>query len=533
MRKLSVAVLLLVSFTMLAQEKPIRPLDVPMSFSGSYGELRHDHFHGGLDWRVGGKTGDPIHSIKSGYIKQVTVSPWGYGNGIYVQHPDSTVSVYGHMSAFTKEIARRIKEEQYEKESFSVSLQFSEDEYPVKQGDIIGYVGNTGSSAGPHLHMELRDSANVPLNYISMGYYSPTDKLCPTFRRVAFYALDTLPVPRPFRVNMITNPQAFTNTISLPAVSYVAMDAVDLEDGTTGKLAVEEYNVYLDGERIFHFKIGNVGFDEGRHIKSLIQRGERGADMIKTVVDPANMLASKIDTLSGGQIRLADYNLHNLKLEALDEHGNCATVKFKVKRSDNFAQPASDTTYNTSYFFWYQPNSIEADEMTFSLPAGSLYDNARVEWKRVSEADPACGYYSPVWQVVGGDAPLQGSALLKLSHQVPEEKLGKAYISAPGFGYVGPLDGARVGWGTFFVTIDEEGPAITTDKAGNIRVKDAKSGVSSVRLLIDGKWHLSMFKRGIVQILDKESIKKGQRKVTVEAVDNMGNTTTYEKIKQF
>lgn len=57
-----------------AQEQAIRPLDVPMSFSGTYGELRHDHFHSGVDWRVGGKVGDDIHAIKSGYVSRESPS---------------------------------------------------------------------------------------------------------------------------------------------------------------------------------------------------------------------------------------------------------------------------------------------------------------------------------------------------------------------------------------------------------------------------------------------------------------------------
>ena len=527
------AALLLVSLTTVAQEKAIRPLDVPMSFSGTYGELRHDHFHGGVDWRVGGKIGDPIHAIKSGYIKQVTVSVWGYGNALYLQHPDGTVSVYGHMSAFREDIAGRIKEEQYARQSFAVSLQFGEDEYPVKQGDIIGKVGNTGSSAGPHLHMEVRDSDNVPMNYISMGYYKPQDNLCPTFRRIAFYAYDTLAVPRAYKIKSIANPLMHRETVVLPEVSYVAIDAVDLQDGTTGKLAVEEYRVLLDDEMIFRLKLGNIGFEEGRHIKSLVQEGERGADMIKSVVDPANLLAYKTDTLCGGQIRLQDDRLHNLRLEALDEHGNRSLIKMKVRRGEGFAAPEADTTFKQLQWLWYQPNFIMTDGMSYVLRAGSLFKSACVGWKKVAEAEPAKGIYSPVWNIDGGGAPLQRSGLLRLEHGVPENLLDKAYIAAPGFGYVGPLDGARTGWGTYFVAVDSEGPAITLDRAGRIRVKDSGSGVADVKVMIDGKWHLSMLRRGVVTILDRGSIAKGRRRVTIEAVDMLGNSTKIEKQMKF
>ena len=141
-----------------------KPLDLPMSFAASYGELRHDHFHGGLDFRTGGKTGDPIHSIKDGYVSRISVSTTGYGNGIYITHPDGTMSVYGHLLSFRSDIAERVLQEQYDRRSFSVNILVGPDEFPVKQGDIIGKVGNTGSSVAPHLHMEVRrDDGNTPL----------------------------------------------------------------------------------------------------------------------------------------------------------------------------------------------------------------------------------------------------------------------------------------------------------------------------------------------------------------------------------
>ncbi|MBQ1831901.1 MAG: M23 family metallopeptidase, partial [Bacteroidales bacterium] len=155
-RLAGILVALLVSAGALAQEKAIPPLDVPMSFSGTYGELRHDHFHSGLDWRVGGRIGDPVHAIKSGYVARVTVGPWGYGNGLYINHPDGTTSVYGHLNNFREDIAKRVEEAQFAEESFSVDLRFAPEEFPVERGDIVAQVGNTGSSAGPHLHMEIR-----------------------------------------------------------------------------------------------------------------------------------------------------------------------------------------------------------------------------------------------------------------------------------------------------------------------------------------------------------------------------------------
>ena len=521
-----------------AQKDVIKPVDLPMSFSGTYGELRHNHFHGGLDWRVGGKVGDPIHVIKDGWIHHVTVSPSGYGNGMYVQHYDGTMTVYGHMLAFRPEIAARVKDEQYARESFSVTLYFEENEYPVKQGDVLGKVGNTGASAGPHLHMEVRDSDNVPLDYLRMGYYEPTDNMSPVISRVAFYALDSLPVPDAVRILNVTNPAQYSGVVCLPEKSYVAIDAYDRQDGTSGKLAVSRYTVLLDDEPIFDYEVGDVGFDEGPYIKSLIQYGEsriRGRDMVKSYVEPGNILDDRIEAADGGLVVLRDDEPHALKIVTEDIFGNRSSVRFAVRRDDSIQVPVPrDSSDKTHPWLWYVPNTCADGDMTYTLPAGSLYSSINFTYSKVGCIDTLQGIYSDIWSIGDLDVPLSSPGLLQFHDFIPEELLPKAYVaSGSGLSYAGPLDGARVGFGTYCVAVDLEGPSISVDKNGSIRVRDERSGTASVRVEIDGKWHLSMFKRGRVTILDTASIPKGTHNVAIVATDYCGNSTVKEIRKSF
>lgn len=521
--------------TLLAQERAIKPLDVPMSFSGSYGELRRNHFHGGLDWRVDGRIGDPVRAIKSGYVWKVTVSPYGYGNGMYVKHNDGTMSVYGHLDSFMAPVAARVKSAQYEKESFNVQLEFAPDEYPVSQGDVIARAGNTGSSGGPHLHMEVRDADNVPLNYIAMGYYKPVDKSSPRIARVAFYAYDNCtPVANSFRVKNIPNPDKFTELVLLPRETYLAVDAYDIQEGTTGKLAVEEYRVSLDERNIFRFKIGDVGFEDGADICSLIEYRESyrgGRDMVKTALDPGNSLRYKVDTLDGGHLRLDDYDTHTVKVEAVDEHGNASVVRIRVRRSDSVEVPAEDTLQKRETILWYTPNMVRNMGFTYLLTPGSLYRSFNLYWDMVCEANPQEGIYSPVWKIGDPWIPLKRNGALTINFNgVPSPIYNKAYTASyPGLSYAGPLKDARVPLGVYCVAVDTEGPVISIDKNNVIKVRDAYSGTASVRVEIDGKWHLSRFKGGRVTILDRASLKKGSHLVKVIAVDNMGNESTVKK----
>ena len=535
------ALALLLGISAWAQEQARRPLDVPMSFAGNYGELRHDHFHSGVDWRVGGKVGDPVHAIKDGYISRVSVSPWGYGNGLYIVHPDGTTSVYGHLHEFRKDIADRVEAEQYAQESFTVNLYFQPDEFPVKRGDIVAKVGNTGSSAGPHLHMEIRDTeSDLSLNYISRGVYKPVDKTSPQFHRVCFYGLEDGVVERSWRVHNLKEPAAVRDTLALPPRSYVAMDVTDRQEGTTGKLAVEEYRVWLDSTLIFSFKVGDMPASEGRYIRSLIEYGESargGRDLVKSRVEPGNRLADRITCRSNGVIELRDDAVHTVRLEAFDEHGNRATVRYRIRRDADLHAPDPDPSLQSMPWLWYSQNEVSDGSLTYIVPAGALYDNIEFTWRKIADPDPERGIVSDVWQVGSPDVPQHLPGELEIAADVPEELEGKAYVA--NYGQTLTHAGVQVRFGTYCVAIDTVAPTATfLGVKGNIvdgetiriRVKDDASGVASARVEIDGHWYLSLFKRDIVSLeLRENRLRHGNHTLTLTLTDYCGNESTQSR----
>lgn len=126
--------------------------------SANFGELRPNHFHNGLDIKTQGVTGKPIHCIADGYVSRVAVLHGGYGQAIYITHPNGLTSVYGHVVAFSPEVERYVRDYQYANETFVCNLFPEPGRFPVKKGDVIALSGNEGASAGPHLHLELRHS---------------------------------------------------------------------------------------------------------------------------------------------------------------------------------------------------------------------------------------------------------------------------------------------------------------------------------------------------------------------------------------
>lgn len=79
------------------------PLKIPIILSGTFAELRSNHFHSGLDIKTQGRTGLHVVSSADGFVSRIKVSHFGYGKALYITHPNGYVTVY---AAFAKICSR-------------------------------------------------------------------------------------------------------------------------------------------------------------------------------------------------------------------------------------------------------------------------------------------------------------------------------------------------------------------------------------------------------------------------------------------
>ena len=157
-----------------------QPMNLEPNLAGSFGELRNHHFHSGVDLRTNGEIGQPVRSVQEGYLKRLVVKPNGFGMALYIAHPSGYTSVYAHLDRFQKSFHDLLLKQSLKTKSNRIDLYLEKDEYPIEAGDTIGWSGNSGSSSGPHLHFEWRDSrTEEPLNPVDYGLQIGSDIVNP------------------------------------------------------------------------------------------------------------------------------------------------------------------------------------------------------------------------------------------------------------------------------------------------------------------------------------------------------------------
>ena len=253
----------------------INPMEIPLVLSGTFGELRTNHFHAGLDIKTQQREGIPIKAAADGYVSRINVSLWGYGNALYITHPNGYTTVYGHLKGFSPEIDAYVRKKQYEKESFTIRLYPKADELKVTQGQTIALSGNSGSSGGPHLHYEIRDVKQNILNPFYFGVDVPDHKNPSIQAAFAYSKNDSSQVnqsnkPVQLVINRKLDGDLQANTIYAHGEIGIGINAYDRLDGALNRNGLYQLDMTVNGEEAFKFRADRFSFGESRWINSFI-----------------------------------------------------------------------------------------------------------------------------------------------------------------------------------------------------------------------------------------------------------------------
>ena len=317
--------------------------------SGTFGELRTNHFHSGIDVKTGGETGKRIYAARQGYVYRIKVSPYGFGKAIYLRHPDGEFTVYAHLRGFNDEIEEFVYQKQYASKSYEQEIYLPEEEMPVRQGQLIGYSGNSGSSGGPHLHFEIRDPEEKITNVLKHFKNSIRDDIKPILRTVGVQPLDANSRVNGKYEKQELVPEGSNGNYSIPGTVRVngkfgvEYHAYDILSAAPNHCGINYVRLFLDNEPIYAFNLDTFSFDEKKFINVHFDYPyykTKGKKFERAYRANGNSLTCYGDMMNEGVIELTDNNTHRIRLELRDTHLNKTTLSMNVRRSDPPSIPA-------------------------------------------------------------------------------------------------------------------------------------------------------------------------------------------------
>ncbi|NNM95015.1 MAG: M23 family metallopeptidase [Bacteroidia bacterium] len=539
----------------------INPLDIPISLAGTFGEIRSNHFHTGLDIRTDSREGLPVHAAAAGYVCRINVSPYGYGHALYIRHPNGFVTVYGHLSRYNAQIAAYVKNKQYELQKFAVDLYPKPDEFTVNKGDTVAFSGSTGGAEGPHLHFEIRDDKTEdPLNPFLFDY-SVADGIAPVIAGISFYPLnDSSDVNGSHNpVYMKTVIKANGYALSCPGGEVEACGCVgigirtyDLARGSENRNGPYS-EVLTDGtDTLYYQRMDRLSFASIRYVNGHVDYAAF-KKMHETFEHSFLQDNDKLDIYrkltNRGIIRFSKGVVHHLKYAVSDFQGNCSTMQFDVRSATAPASIFHDTVKYRGTINWKKAFDYRYRGMAIHIPAGAVFGNLRFNCSAEADSQRTI---CPVYHVLNEYIPLNTSYTLKLAipASLPDSLLRRAVvvqmegskISAVGGVYdSGSITAHPKTFGNFSVMLDLTRPIIKPvniykDKdmsrtaAIELQISDNLSGIAAYNAYIDGRWILMEFnpKKDIISYTFDNHVTSGRHHLKVVVADNVGNTNIYE-----
>ncbi len=492
------------------------PLDiVPTSLSGSFGELRSVHFHSGLDIRTNRIEGYPVYATSGGYISRIRVQSSGYGYSVYIAHPNGFTSVYAHLQKFNSKLAARIKAEQYKNKNYEVDIFPKNIEFPVSKGTIIGWSGNTGSSEGPHLHFEIRDTKTEELINPQLFGFKVEDKVPPTISGLYVYRLNGKPFSeltpkQQFKVSGTPGNYSLSGISSLSLFGEVGFGIIstDKHSGISGTNGVYSIELKVDNQVVFKSTFERLSFETNRGIISYVDfpgRVNLGVNIQKSFKDPGNPSKIYSELVNNGRIDFSDGKTHAVQYTVYDVSGNKSTLKFTVNSSE-IGRFESPKEIPDTHFPYNKANEYYAKDFRVKLGLNTLFDDLNFQYGVKPKLNPS--FFSDIHQVHNSSIPVNSAYELWIKpDSTIKNYMGKAVIvSANGSSQGGSVDGEFIkttvqSFGDFSVKIDTLPPTITpiniiegknmaTLSKIQFKIRDNLSGIKSYNGYIDGKWVL-------------------------------------------
>ena len=526
------------------------PLKIPIILSGTFGELRSNHFHSGIDIKTQGKQGIPIYAPANGYVSRIKVSQYGFGKAMYIKHPNGYTTVYAHLKEFEKSIQKYVKKIQYKKKNYHTGNVFpKQEEFPVKKGQIIGYTGDTGGSGGPHLHYEIRNTKTEHIINPLLFGINPKDATSPTLQKLIAY-----PLNEQSRINnsslksVISFKKTGTNTfvserITASGLIGFGVSVFDRLDKALNKNGIYSLEMKVNGSRVYYHDVETFSFAESKYINLLIDYKHYKtykSRIQKTHKVAANRLNLYEDLVNNGKISIENGASYNVEIIAKDLKNNTTAIKIPIKGVEsNLVFKEKDTTNYKIIARNFQKYTL--NNVTVSFPKNTFYKDCFIDF---SMNEGIVKIHKPTIPLDKRYTVTFGTSFLndKQKQQVyianvtnpkyprytnTKKKIDKVYTTTKSLGsYSLRYDTVKPSIKLYNF---KNGQWLSKNSTLKVKIKDNESGIKNYSASIDGTWILMELnhKKGILtyNFTDKKLI--GSKHIFKLVVsDNVGNTKT-------
>jgi len=525
------------------------PLDIPMQLSGNFGELRPNHFHAGFDLKTNQREGLNVYAVADGYVSRIKISTFGNGKCIYITHPNGYTSVYGHLQTPLGAIQDYVLKTHYKEKAFEIEMFLKPDELPVTKGQLIALSGNTGSSEGPHLHFEFRDSkTEFVINPMFFGFdKNIKDTKKPTISNVLVYPLDGTTanqskLPLMLNVSLQKDGTYLASKVKANGKIGFGITAVDFDDVSANRNGVYNVSTFFNGNQNYNYQFNTYSFDEMRYINALIDypRYKKSGQRVQKLFmkTPFALSIIKTDSLRG--ILPVEPNLaSSYRIEVSDYFGNLNSVTVPIEY-DSATPIVNAEPVTSKYFVRYNKDSnFEKDNMSVFFPAGTFYDDFNMNF---DVKNNKIYIHEDV-------IPVHSNFTITIKDSTYAESLRDKLYIGRNTNFNGTIRKGDVftakakTLGQYGLVLDTIPPVIkiakpiqdkwiSDMKSIQFTIGDSLSGIKSYNGYLNGNWVLFEYDnktRKITHTFDADSlVNEGSNDLKIEVVDNVGNSAIFE-----
>lgn len=528
------------------------PLDITLVLSGTFAELRSNHFHSGLDIKTQGKEGFKTYAAAAGYISRIKISRYGYGKALYITHPNGYTTVYAHLQKFSPTIEAYVKKHQYLKEIFEIELFPKAEDLKVSAKELIAYTGNTGGSGGPHLHFEIRDKQERPMNPMLFGF-DIKDTTKPLVYELFGYPLsegshingETSRV----KIRIIKLPNGHYKTEQITAFGKIGFGIVstDRQDLAANKNGLNLIKTTFNGTKSLEVDFKRFSFNETKHLNRFIDYGyfiETKKRIQKLFIESNNPLKLLKNHENKGIVCLEDATNSIYKIFVSDYKGNQSELTIPIKGLKKELPETKPIPLNLHQIIASEETILEKDHVSVQIYKDSFYENVAINFEVTNDT---LKLHKPI-------IPLQKSMNINFDISqykgTDQDKLfvgsvsryGNKLYYTPTIKRGNTLTARTKYLGNYTLGIDDENPKIEAINFKNgswisnyrylkVKISDEISGIKNYRATINDQWILMEYDtktQTLTHDFNDERITETKNNLKIIVTDNVGNSSTFE-----